>query len=164
MEIVNAFAIFWILFNGYTLYKVLISSSDEERDDIHNELVDMCRTMTPTAVGKTMVTLFLAVMVLDIIGFYLTYTYAYTMEENFYTRILLFLAFVLVFFIDQIVSFRQTMKIAAALRIPNIRDDVLKRLMRMTERDMDFINTISAVAKFVAALQLVLYTILTKSS
>jgi len=71
---------------------------------------------------------------------------------------------VLVFFIDQIVSFRQTMKIAAALRIPNIRDDVLKRFMRMTERDMDFINTISAVAKFVAALQLVLYTILTKSS
>ena len=163
MEIVNAFAIFWILFNGYTLYKVLITSSDEERDDIHNELVDMCRTMTPAAVGKTMVALFLAVMVLDVIGFYLTYAYAYTMEENYYTRILLFLAFILVFFIDQIVSFRQTMKIAAALRIPNIRDDVLKRFMRMTERDMDFINTISAVAKFVAAFQLVLYTILTKS-
>ena len=62
----------------------------------------------------------------------------------------------------QVLSFRQTMKIAAALQIPNIRDDVLKRFMRMTEHDMDFINTISAVAKFVAALQLVLYTILTK--
>ena len=162
MEIVNAFAVFWILFNGYALYKVLISSSEEEREDIHDELVDMCRTMTPSAVGKTMITLFLAVMVLDIIGFYFTYTYAYNLEEHFYTRILLFLAFILVFFIDQVLSFRQTMKIAAALQIPNIRDDVLKRFMRMTEHDMDFINTISAVAKFVAALQLVLYTILTK--
>ena len=61
---------------------------------------------------------------------------------------------------EQILSLRQTLKISAALKIPNIKDDVLKRFIRMTDRDMDLVSTLSSVAKFVAALQLVLYTIL----
>ncbi|MCR5175958.1 MAG: hypothetical protein K6C05_03815 [Anaerovibrio sp.] len=161
MKLAGAFAFFWILFNGYNLYNSLIKkNSEEERNDIHNELLEMCRMMSPSAVGKTMMILFACVFAFDCIGFYLTYTYAYAAANHFYVRIILFIAFIVVFSVEQIMSFRQTIKISVALKIPNIKDDVLKRFMRMTERDMDFINTIASVAKFVAALQLVLYTIL----
>ena len=116
--------------------------------------------VSPSGVAKAMFFLYAAMLILDLIGFYLTYTYAYTAESHFYLRILLFIAFVLVFIVEQIMSLRQTIKISAAIQAPNIKDDVLKRFIRMSDRDMDFINTISSVAKFVASLQLVLYTIL----
>ena len=161
MEVIYLFALIWILINSYTLYHVLLKKNrEEDRDEIRRELLEMCHMVSPSGVAKAMFSLYAAMLILDLIGFYLTYTYAYTAESHFYLRILLFIAFVLVFIVEQIMSLRQTIKISAAIQAPNIKDDVLKRFIRMSDRDMDFINTISSVAKFVASLQLVLYTIL----
>lgn len=161
MEAIYFFAVFWIILNGYTLYHVLFKKNrEDEKDALRNELIEMCRMISPSSVSKTMILLYVALLIFDLIGFYLTYTYAYTAENHYYVRILLFIVFVLFFILEQIMSLRQTIKISAALKMPNIKDDVLKRFMRMTDRDMDFVSTIASVAKFVAALQLVLYTIL----
>ncbi|MBQ3854306.1 MAG: hypothetical protein II778_06300 [Anaerovibrio sp.] len=161
MEGIYLFALVWILLNTYTMYHVLFKKNrEEDRDELRSELIEMCRMISPSSVGSSMLVLYVILLLFDLAGFYLTYTYAYTAENHYYLRILLFLVFVLFFIVEQILSLRQTLKISAALKIPNIKDDVLKRFIRMTDRDMDLVSTLSSVAKFVAALQLVLYTIL----
>lgn len=162
MEGVYLFALFWILINSYSIYHVMFKKNrEEDKDELRRELVEMCHMISPAGISTAMLALFAGLFVVDSFGFYLTYNYAYTAENHYYLRILLFIVFVLFFLIEQVLSLRQTIKIAAALKVPNIRDDVLKRFIRMTDHDMDFVNTMSSVAKFVAAIQLILYTFLT---
>lgn len=163
MEAIYLFSFFWIAVNSYSVYKtVLCQLSDDEKADIYDELVDMCRSMSPAYVGRIMFLLFLVILFIDLLGFYLTYAYAYAAEGNFYTRILLYIAFIAVFLVDRLIQLRHTIKIAAAIKTPDVKPDVLKRFMRMTESssNSDMIDCISTVAKFTASLQLLLYAVI----
>lgn len=163
MEAIYLFAIVWILFNSYSVYKtILCQLSEDEKSDIYDEMVEMCRSISPTYVVRIMLLLYLSILVFDLLGFYFTYTYAYAAEGNFYTRILLYAAFIIVFIVDRIIQLRHTVKIAAAIKTPDIKPDVLKRFMRMTESGNagDMMDTISTIARFTASLQLLLYTVI----
>lgn len=162
MTAVYCFAIFWFCFTGFTMYKTFcLAAEDGNQEDFYDELAEMGRVMAPGSIATTMRLFILGLLIIDVTGFCLTYFFAYANEPSIYHRILLFIVFVGVFCIDQLVTLRHIMRLSAVIKLPDIEPRVLQRWFRLNEPTQGTMDCLATVTKFTAAFQLLLYTVIT---
>lgn len=161
MTEVYLFSIFWLAMSGYGLFIILKKDSGDEWDDrdFFDQLMELERFVSPQAISKVIVIMSIAMLVVDIIGFYLAYHHAYVDINVIYYRILFFFACACVFVIDQTIALRYTLRVSSAIRKLENKPDVLRRWIDKNEPNKETFSTLSAITKFTIALQLALFTV-----
>jgi hypothetical protein len=115
---IQCYAIFWLLVSGYA-FQIMMAhtgsmADDEERQILKDEMESMGKFMSAQSIGKTFLVMSVVLLLIDIMGFVLTYQYAELRPW-------------------QLVAFYL---VAAALLIDSLVDFVrMRKLMRAKEPD-----------------------------
>ncbi|MDD3115552.1 MAG: hypothetical protein PHQ44_07440 [Anaerovibrio sp.] len=120
----------------------------------------MERFVSPNAVSRLIVAFTVGLLAIDILGFYLTYCYAYAAVNDIYYRIMFFFACACVFIADQSLGLRYTVRISSAIKKLEEKPNVLQRWIAINEPDKQTLNNLAALTKFTIALQLFLFTVI----
>ena len=102
----------------------------------------------------------MVLVIVDIIGFSLTYNFVLDTDQTIYHKIAMFVAIVVLFSLDQVISCRQLIRITGAMQMPDLSPKVLERWIRMNTQDIASLSSIAAVCKLTASFQLLLYTVI----
>lgn len=158
---VYLFSIFWLCFSAFTLYEVIRKNVLEKEDmNFFDELMDLERFIAPQMVSKLILICTMGVLAVDILGFYLSYYYAYESVNDIYYRIMFFLVCACIFLVDQGLGLRYTVRMSSAIKKLEEKPNVLQRWISMNDPGQETLANLAALAKFTIALQLFLFTVI----
>ena len=151
------FSILWLAYAGFNLYHIF--KEPDERDFV-DQLMELERFIPPDAISKCLIVMSFGLLLFDIFGFYLAYEYAYALVNDIYYRITFFFVCCGIFFTEQLLMLRFTLKVSSVIQRVEDKPRVLQRWVDKNEPDFDTFETLAIVSKFTIALQLFMYTVL----
>ena len=162
MLLIYCFAICWFVYAAKSTYTVM-THSPEDTEQEARELAEhwaLEQHISKINFARLLWFGFMVLVIVDIIGFSLTYNFVLDTEQTIYHKIAMFVAIVVLFSLDQVISCRQLIRITGAMQMPDLSPKVLERWIRMNTQDIASLSSIAAVCKLTASFQLLLYTVI----
>lgn len=151
------FSILWLAYASFNLYHIFQEPDDR---DFVDQLMEIERFIPPASISKCMLIMSFALLAFDIIGFYLAYEYAYALVNDIYYRITFFFVCFCIFFTEQIIALRFTVKVSTVIKRAVDKPKLLQRWVDKNEPDQKTFEIVAIISKFTIALQLFMFTVL----
>ena len=153
---IQCYAIFWLLISGYAFQTLMAHTGpadEEERQVWKDEMESMGKFMSAKSIGKTFLFMSVTLLLIDVMGFVLTYQYA----ELRPWQLVVFYFVAAALFIDSLVDFVRMRRIMQAKE-----PDELAACMSRYVEDGSQWNNVALIAvggKCLLAVVLVLWTV-----
>ena len=154
---IQCYAIFWLLVSGYAFQTMMAHTGsmadDEERQILKDEMESMGKFMSAQSIGKMFLAMSVVLLLIDIMGFVLTYQYA----ELRPWQLVAFYLVAAALFIDSLVDFVRMRKLMRAKE----PDEVVACMSQYVEGTSSW-NSVALIAvggKCLLAVVLVLWTV-----
>lgn len=151
------FSIIWLAYASFNLYHIF--KEPDERDFV-DQLMEIERFIPPDAISKSMLILSFGLLAFDIVGFWLAYVYAYALVNDIYYRITFFFACLCIFFTEQVIALRFTLKVSSVIKRAEDKPRLLQRWVDKNEPEQRTFEIVAIISKFTIALQLFMFTVL----
>lgn len=151
------FSIVWLAYAGFNLYHIFQESEDR---DFVDQLMEIERFIAPSYIAKCMLMMAFALLAFDIVGFYLAYKFAYALVNDIYYRITFFFVCFCIFFTEQIIALRFTVRVSSVIKRAEDKPRLLQRWVDKNDPDLKTFEIIAIISKFTIALQLFMFTVL----
>lgn len=154
---IQCYAIFWLLVSGYAFQTLMVHTGsvadDEERQILKDEMESMGKFMSARSIGRTFLAMSVVLLLIDVMGFVLTYQYA----ELRPWQLVVFYLVAAALFIDSLVDFVRMRKLMCAKE----PDEVVACMSQYVEGTSSW-NSVALIAvggKCLLAVVLVLWTV-----
>lgn len=154
---VCVFSIIWLAYASFNLYHIF--KEPDERDFV-DQLTEIERFIPPNIISRSMLMLSFSLLAFDIVGFWLAYVYAYALVNDIYYRVTFFFACLCIFFTEQVIALRFTVKVSSVIKRAEDKPRLLQRWVDKNEPAQETFETIAIISKFTIALQLFMFTAL----